>query len=508
MLGPATARKVVVIEVNGTHVAVAQTKADGTTKRTAKELKDEAQARAECERLVADLLSHGYAEQTPTSVAPKARPVARPAAPATGTGEGNIHALLDEELRPAEPAGAVLPRVATKPSSQADSRSESTPAKKKKGGKKKRKKDGADDLDKRVLAGVAAVVLVLVGLVGYIAYDVFLKPASIVGTWEGTMVEHEIGHGISQAKYRMVLDEQKNASLTLETPLFGKVTQVGTYEFKGDRLKLHVKDESDDKDNGPAADKAETEKSEVKKDEAEKDEVEKFEREMSDRVYKVALKSVTLDLYDPSSGKLLVQLLRFREPPKVGKTKGAPVIAKPGDMNETIDKAADDRLASVDLGAKDGSFRIRHPKGWKVESGARPDNTYARVNLTNDSATISAIADVAGSLMSGSAVAGDYSEGSESAPVHRAHALNQKNVADEFSDYKESAPAVLKGSTLGEGRIATFTASGGLFGSRIRGYRVTLLTNDRRVSVVCQCPEKEFPQYKPTFLAVCRSLSR
>ena len=62
---------------------------------------------------------------------------------------------------------------------------------------------------------------------------------------------------------------------------------------------------------------------------------------------------------------------------------------------------------------------------------------------------------------------------------------------------------------MGEGRLSTFTAnSGGLFGSKLRGYHATLLSRDRRVSILCHCPEKEFPKYKATFLAVCRSFTR
>jgi hypothetical protein len=36
---------------------------------------------------------------------------------------------------------------------------------------------------------------------------------------------------------------------------------------------------------------------------------------------------------------------------------------------------------------------------------------------------------------------------------------------------------------------------------------VTLLTNNRRVTVLWHCPEAEFETLKPTFLAVCRSVS-
>ncbi len=59
---------------------------------------------------------------------------------------------------------------------------------------------------------------------------------------------------------------------------------VGTYAAKGNRLKLALKDE----DGTP-----------------------------SDREFKIVLGRVTLELWDPKTGKLLVQLLRFRETPVV-----------------------------------------------------------------------------------------------------------------------------------------------------------------------------------------------
>ena len=76
-----------------------------------------------------------------------------------------------------------------------------------------------------------------------------------------------------------------------------------------------------------------------------------------------------------------------------------------------------------------------------------------------------------------------HEEGSELAPVHSAHELYARKAAEEYSDYVESKPTLIKIAGLGEGRIASFTASGGLFGSKIQGFRATFLTNDRRVSV-------------------------
>ena len=126
--------------------------------------------------------------------------------------------------------------------------------------------------------------------------------------------------------------------------------------------------------------------------------------------------------------------------------------------------------------------------------------------LTNSPAKIQVYADIQGSLMSGSDSAGQFEEGSELAPVHRAHELYKRVAAEELSDYQEGKPGVFKGSSLGEGRISLFKASGGLFGSNLKGFHVTLLTKDRRLSVLAYGPEGEFAKLKPTYLAVCRSL--
>jgi hypothetical protein len=297
-----------------------------------------------------------------------------------------------------------------------------------------------------------------------------LKPASIVGVWRGSMIEHEISKKLTHTRYDLILDKQKRASLTLQQ----KYTATGTYSFKGNRLKLSLKNEdgvSDDHD------------------------------------YKVKFDSVTLELIDPDKNELVVELHRSRDEPVIG---GKPAESEaPTDLGEA-DESADATLASVDFSPKDSAFRLRYPNGWGPETGSRPDNTYSWGKFTKGAATIDVYADIQGSLMSGSdSNRGPQEEGSELAPVHRAHELYQRTAAEAFNDYKESKPGVFKGAKLGEGRISEFTATGGgLFKSKIRGYHVTLLTNDRRVSILCHCPDKEFAKYKPTFLAVCRSLSR
>ncbi len=469
--GTGADRKLVTIEVSGRRIRMTQGKSDGAAKRSEKEYTSEAEAQSACDRTVRELISRGFVEHSDPR---PARPRAAAAAPKTaarGLDRGGVDPsnLFDDVEPPARAAEAVLPRLALAPAG-----GDAAPKKKKKkaGGKGKKVKaaGGGDGLDKRVLAAVGAVGVGLVGLVGFLAYEAFLKPASIVGHWEGSRLDYEIGRPMVHTQYQLILDEQQRASLTLQE----KLTSKGTYSFQGDRLKLMLKDE---------------------------------EGETSEVQYKTSLGGATLDLYDPESGKKVVQLIRFRQKPAVA--GGAAPPAAPKDLaGGAVDKADDERLASVSFSPKDGAFKVRHPAGWEPETGSRPDNTYSWARFTKGSAKIQVFADIAGSLMAGGGNQ-QHEEGSELAPVHRAHELYQKTVAKEYSDYKEGAPVLFKGSGLGEGRAASFTAAGGgLFGGKTRGLRVTLLTNDRRITVLCECPEGDFEKFKPTFLAVCRSVSR
>jgi len=472
-LGEAVDRKVVVVEVKGTTLAVVRMKPDGSSAKQEQTLPSEAAARAAADKVAAELLGRGFVEHGRASAAPvaKARSTAhtsaasKPAAPTATPG-------LFDDLEPVEASAPPLARLAPLPASD-----ESPARAKKKPGAKKKKKKGPKDpdaLDRRVLAAVAAVVLALVGGVGYMAYDLLLKPASILGVWKGSMVEHEIGRSLTHTSYSLTLDEARRATMAVDDS--GPLS--GTYVVKGDRLLLSLKDE---------------------------------DGEAVDREFRFKVDSATLGLIDPGSGKLLVDLVRqFKQPAAASRSKAesAKDLADVGDLK--FDPEADKALASVELGAKDGAFRLRHPAGWAAETGGRPDNTYSHITLTKDPYRIAAYADVTGSLISGSDSADMSSipEGSEFAPVHKAHEHFAKTGTDDLGDYQEGKPEVFKDSSLGEGRISVFTASAGLFGGKLKGYHATVLVRDRRISVLAYGPDGDFARMRPTYLAVCRSLSQ
>jgi hypothetical protein len=470
MLGAASERKVVAIDSNGSRLTVLKIMPDGSTNRREEELPSETAAKSAGEKLAQELLARGYVEHRPDAAksTKPAKPAAKPAERPLDV-EDDPGPLYDLTEEAAEAPKLVLPRVA--PAAES---AKPTPKKKKK--KTKKRPQTGEPREKLALVAAAAIGALLLGGLGFITYDFFLRPASLVGTWRGSNTEYEIGHAIIITHYELILDDKKRAIITVN-----KETSVGTYSRAGDRLILSLKDED-------GAD--------------------------SERKFKIAVGHVTLELKEPETGKLLVQLIRSRDPAIVGQSTvkdeapAAPTEAALSDLGK-VDTAAEAALAPLEISAKDNAFRLRYPRGWETDTGARPDNTFSWVKLTKDSAIIDINADMQGSVLSGSDSRGQYEEGSEFAPVHRAHEFYKKVAAESFSEYVESKPAVFKGSQSGEGRLSIFTASaGGLFGSKLRGYHVTFLAKDRRVTILCQCPEKEFPKLKATFLAVSRSLAR
>jgi hypothetical protein len=315
-LGSGADRKLVVIELKGTRMSVAHMMPDGSTKRKQMDLSSEAEARGASEQMARELIARGYREQIARGAQP-AQPGAAVAKPSARTRErerehereaaDSIPLFWDVDSSPAA-AAPVLAGVAAAPS--AEPSAGSAPQKKKKtGGKKKKKKKAADGdaLDKRVLAGIAAVGAVIIGFFGFMLYDVVLKPPTIVGTWRGSMLEHEVSRYLTYTKYDLILDDQKRASLTLQE----KYTSVGTYSLKGNRLSLSLKDEKG------------------------------IPNELE---YKISLGRATLDLLDPGSGKLQVQLIRFLEKPVVkplSPPPPEPAALEAGDVKPGDVKAGD-----------------------------------------------------------------------------------------------------------------------------------------------------------------------
>lgn len=94
----------------------------------------------------------------------------------------------------------------------------------------------------------------------------------------------------------------------------------------------------------------------------------------------------------------------------------------------------------------------------------------------------------------------------ELAPAMIVHEMEKDGFAEKMTDYQEG-PATLLRPKLGEAAKAEFTASSS-FGSPLHGYRATILTNNYRYRVVCECAESDWKTLKPAFDRVIDSFAK
>lgn len=487
VLGDGPDRKFVHVEVSGKRMAVVTGRGDGSTKRNEKEFASAAEASAAGERMVREVVARGYAERRSGSTSgsktnSKSEPEthsARVKAPSPTPVVEPEYVLAEEADDEAD--APVLRRLAPLPAAAGavDAQKSVKPRKKK---KRKKAKDG-QKTDWLAIGGAAAAGVVLLGLVGYLVSGLY-QPATLIGTWQGSMVEHEVSKSLTFNQYKMGFDASGRAMMIVQQDL----GMAGTYRLDGDLLKLNLVDEFGD---------------------------------AQEFAYKIELGSYTLDLFDPTDGKKVVQLLRLTETepvpgPEFGQAGAGAGGDLDGDADEVVplDLAGDPNLAAVPHAPKDTAFACRYPTGWTARDGSRPDNTYSWAEFTHDNAKIRIDADVKGSLIADIANPfGGSPDDFGEPPVAAAHDENQRAVATQYDTYEEGPARPLNGTSLGEGRIAEYTAkpSGfniGFSDPTLHGYRATLLTNNRRVTILAECPERDWDQLRPTFEAVIASVGR
>jgi hypothetical protein len=154
----------------------------------------------------------------------------------------------------------------------------------------------------------------------------------------------------------------------------------------------------------------------------------------------------------------------------------------------------------------DGKFSCDYPKGWAAEVGAgKPDAPYSYAKFTMGNAEIRVDADFAGSLFGDMAKASGAMSGDDEAPSARVHPLGVRHMKEEFNNYKEKEAKAFRSKGMGEGRRSVFTADQ-MLGGKTYGYRATLLSGDRRITVLCTCPATNWNALKPAFERVIDSL--
>lgn len=149
--------------------------------------------------------------------------------------------------------------------------------------------------------------------------------------------------------------------------------------------------------------------------------------------------------------------------------------------------------------AKDGLFAVEYPENWEAKGGGNHGIQWAE--FKKGSCVISIDSNVSGSVVAD--IAGNANSGFDGdepidpkiaeklAPAAAAHSWIRKEEArfENYKKYNEEEPTVIN-PPIGEGRKSLFTASTG--GRKIKGYRITIPTNDKAIIIFAYGPEKEW----------------
>ncbi len=163
--------------------------------------------------------------------------------------------------------------------------------------------------------------------------------------------------------------------------------------------------------------------------------------------------------------------------------------------------------AFVTYNAPNGRFACDYPKGWEVTgSTSKAESPLSAAKFSMGNAEIKVSADLAGSLFGDITRSTGSMGGDDEPPVAKVHPMGVRSMKDEYSNYEEREAKGFKSRGIGEGRRSIFIADQTL-GGKVYGYRATLLSGDRRITVVCSCPATNWKALKPAFEKVIESLS-
>jgi hypothetical protein len=158
--------------------------------------------------------------------------------------------------------------------------------------------------------------------------------------------------------------------------------------------------------------------------------------------------------------------------------------------------------------AKDGLFAMEYPDGWKADGGGKSGIQWAEFKKGSCAIEVdsnisgSAVADIAGSAnaaFGGDGEPIDPKLAEELAPANAAHQYIRRDEQRfaKFKAYKEEDPTVIR-PPIGEGRKSLFTASVGM-GQKVKGYRVTIPTNDKAIIIFAYAPEKDWSKVQGAY---------
>ena len=155
-----------------------------------------------------------------------------------------------------------------------------------------------------------------------------------------------------------------------------------------------------------------------------------------------------------------------------------------------------------DYNCKYGNFKIQYPAGWQAQSFGK--KRYASARFTSGKALISVETSLSGSLFGSMAETGILpNQPKRRSPVAAVHLMERESFQEDEGVEEKDMMKIQTG--LGEGQKSEFHGANA-FGAETHGYRVTTLSRDYRIRVVCKCPASEWDALQPAFNKVVESV--
>ena len=155
----------------------------------------------------------------------------------------------------------------------------------------------------------------------------------------------------------------------------------------------------------------------------------------------------------------------------------------------------------------DNTFSCDQPAGWDHHETGAPGGVLSTVSFIKGKVRFKVISDAEGSLLS---------EGTNSAnanlpvelqtpAVQKLHERDMHQLSDNIPGYSEEKPTIFN-SKVGDSRASEWIDSEDKSGSRLHGYRITMLDKDREITVICSSPERNWVVIKPVFQRLVASI--
>lgn len=163
--------------------------------------------------------------------------------------------------------------------------------------------------------------------------------------------------------------------------------------------------------------------------------------------------------------------------------------------------------------AIDNTFSCDQPAGWTMHETGATSGALSTVTFQQAHVRVRVISDSIGSLRGDMATAANNSAGGMPLPpgvppppppkpaVEQLHEQDKAQLADGLHGYQEGEMKPLE-SRVGDSRLSEWTADGG----KMHGYRVTMLGNQREITVICLSPERNWAILQPAFQRIISSV--